>query len=163
MINLIYGFFPSAYETVGCYKDAADRAISSLEGLDPILDAPFMGRQKAIVKCATVAMAAGYSIFAVQNGGHCFSNATAPQTFDKYGKSSDCQAGGEGGWWANQVYYIKGKIFYSNSREILEQDKRRLKMFRFWHGIINDLLYICDDEKLQICFVQTYPIKKYVL
>ena len=53
-------------------------------------------------------MRAGASMFAVQNGGQCFASLTAPQTFHKYGKSAACNADGEGGTWANQVYVIKG-------------------------------------------------------
>ena len=47
-------------------------------------------------------------MFAVQNGGWCAASATAPQTYDKYGKSSACKRDGEGGGWANQVYLTKG-------------------------------------------------------
>ena len=54
-------------------------------------------------------MRVGYNMFAVQDGGQCFGSATAPQTFDKYGKSDACGADGEGGYWANQVYVMKGK------------------------------------------------------
>ena len=46
-------------------------------------------------------------MFAVQNGGWCAASATAPQTFDKYGKSGACRADGEGGQWANQVYSLE--------------------------------------------------------
>ena len=53
------------------------------------------------------AMKAGYSMFAVQNGGWCAASATAAKTFDKYGKSAACRSDGEGGPWANQVYVIK--------------------------------------------------------
>ena len=48
-------------------------------------------------------------MFAVQNGGWCAASAIAPQTFDKYGPSTACQADGEGGPWANQVFVLKGK------------------------------------------------------
>ena len=109
-MNIICCSFPPAYETVGCYKDTANRTISSLEGQDPLLDGPFTERENAISKCASVAIKAGFIIFAIQDGGRCFSSATAPQTFDKYGESNDCQSDGEGGVMANQVYYIKGTI-----------------------------------------------------
>ena len=48
-------------------------------------------------------MRAGYSMFAVQNGGHCQTDAmsSTAQTFDKYGKSTVCKDDGE-------VYVIKG-------------------------------------------------------
>ena len=51
-------------------------------------------------------------MFAVQNGGHCQASATAPQTFDKHGKSTACRSDGEGAAWANQVYVIKGNNQY---------------------------------------------------
>ena len=57
-----------------------------------------------IEKCAVAAPRAGYSMFAVQNDGWCVARATAPKTFDKYGKSTACGSDGEGGPWANQVY-----------------------------------------------------------
>lgn len=79
-----------------------------LEGKDSILDGSYSSRTNPIAKCAVAAMRAGYSMFAVQNGGQCASSATAQQTYDKYGKSTACKADGEGAAWANQVYRIKG-------------------------------------------------------
>ena len=35
-------------------------------------------------------------MFAVQAGGWCAVSATAPKTFDKYGKSAACKDDGEG-------------------------------------------------------------------
>ena len=97
------------FKTIGCYKDRSNRAIKSLEGTDPILDGSYVSRKHPIAKCAVAAVKKGYNIFAVQNGGWCAASATAPQTFDKYGKSTACKGDGEGGGWANQVYVIKGK------------------------------------------------------
>ena len=48
-------------------------------------------------------------MFALQDGGWCAAGLFAVDTFDRYGKSSHCKPGGEGGPWANQVYVIKGK------------------------------------------------------
>ena len=68
-------------------------------------------RLNRITKCAQAAMKAGYSMFAVQNGGQCFSSGTAAKTFDKYGKSTACKSDGEGGRKANQVYFLtKGRL-----------------------------------------------------
>ena len=92
---------------MGCYKDTFERAIQILEGLDRTLDGSYLLRNNPIAKCAVAAMRAGYSMFAVQNGGQCFGSATAPQTFDKYGESDACMADGEGGPLANQVYSFK--------------------------------------------------------
>ena len=65
--------------------------------------------KEPIANCAVAAMRAGYSVFAVQNGGWCAASATAAETFNKYGKSAACKSDGEGGPWANQVYVINGK------------------------------------------------------
>ena len=54
-------------------------------------------------------MRAGYSMFAVQAGGWCAASATAPLTFNKYGKSTACNPDGTGEGGANQVYVFKGK------------------------------------------------------
>lgn len=95
------------YEVVGCYKDKQDRAIETLEGKDSILDGAYNSRANPIAKCALAAMRQGYSMFAVQNGGWCAASATALQTFNEYGKSTDCKADGEGGPWANNVYILR--------------------------------------------------------
>ena len=98
----------SGYESIGCYRDTTNRAILPLEGKDSILDGRYWTRKNPIAKCAAAARRAGYSMFAVQNGGWCAASATAGKTFDKYGKSTACGSDGEGGPWANQVYVIKG-------------------------------------------------------
>ena len=105
------------YESIGCYKDTSNRAIPTLEGADAILDGSYPSRKSPIAKCAVAAMRKGYSMFAVQNGGWCAASARAPQTFDKYGKSTSCRSDGEGGGGANQVYVIKGKSKYYRFQE----------------------------------------------
>ena len=97
------------YGSIGCYKDTGDRAILPLEGKDPILDGVYWARENPIEKCAVAAIRAGYGMFAVQNGGWCAASATAPKTFDKYGKSTACRSDGEGGPSANDVYIIRGE------------------------------------------------------
>ena len=101
--------FSLDYDSVGCYKDTSNRAIQIIEGTDSTLDGSYYSRSDPITKCAVAAMRAGYSMFAVQDGGQCEASVTAPQTFDKYGTSTACKADGEGGPWANQVYLIKGE------------------------------------------------------
>ena len=101
------GPFPR-YETIGCFQDHSSRAIPTLEGQDSILDGSYTARQDAIQKCYQAAKKRGFHVFALQAGGWCAASATAPNTFDKYGKSTACQSDGEGGGWANQVYYISG-------------------------------------------------------
>jgi len=94
------------YVSIGCYKDTASRAIATLEEKDSILDGPYQDRVSPIAKCAVAAMRRGYNMFAVQHGGACFSSGTAHWTFDKYGNSTACGDDGEGGPWANEVYFI---------------------------------------------------------
>lgn len=84
-------------------------AIETLEGQDSILDGNYTTRSHSITKCYRAAKKRGFHIFAVQDGGRCASNASAANTFDKYGNSSDCESDGKGGSLANQVYYITGK------------------------------------------------------
>ena len=95
--------------TIGCYKDTSNRAIPTLEGQDSILDGSYTARKDPIEKCYQAAKKRGFHVFAVQDGGQCAASSSAAKTFDKYGKSSACKSDGEGGPWANQVYYIKGK------------------------------------------------------
>ena len=76
------------------------------------MDGAYWTRKNPIAKCAVAAMRAGYSMFAVQHSGWCAASATAPKTFDKYGKSTACGSDGEGGPWANQVYVINGKTLF---------------------------------------------------
>ena len=54
---------------MGCYRDTSSRAIRGLEGTDAILDGSYSSRVNPITKCAVAAIRAGYSMFAVQNGG----------------------------------------------------------------------------------------------
>ena len=109
MIYFLYS--ASGYLTIGCYKDSSRRAIRTLEGsAHEALRNPYKIRRNPITKCAQAAIRAGYSMFAVQNGGQCFASDTAAKTFDKYGKSTACKSDGEGGRYSNQVYVLsKGK------------------------------------------------------
>jgi len=42
----------------------------------------------------------------LQNGGQCFSSATARSTYRKHGSSNNCANDGKGGFWANRVYEL---------------------------------------------------------
>jgi len=100
------------YEPVGCFKDSIPRALDSLEGSENekvrlILVDYYTRRTDAITKCNNAATALGYKIFAVQDGGQCFSSSEAAVRYDKYGSSSDCGSDGKGGPMANAVYKIK--------------------------------------------------------
>lgn len=98
------------YQSIGCFMDnLTSPAIETLEGQDSILDGNYTTRNDSIIKCCCAAKKRGFHMFAVRDGGWCASNASAANTFDKYGKSLDCESDGKGGPLANQVYYIIGK------------------------------------------------------
>ena len=110
--GLISSFFvlqiSAALIPLGCFKDAQHRAIPTLEGQSSILDGYHESRSDPITKCKKAACALGYKCFALQVGGWCASSASACSTYGRYGPSTDCQADGEGGGWANNVYRIAG-------------------------------------------------------
>ncbi|XP_028405966.1 neurogenic locus notch homolog protein 1-like isoform X2 [Dendronephthya gigantea] len=100
------------YQSMGCWADTKEwrnpvmRAISTMEGLHPSLNDDYEKRTDPITKCAKAAKAYGYKVFAVQNGGQCFSDADAGKTYTTYGPSNKCRFG-VGGALANDVYATK--------------------------------------------------------
>ena len=97
----------SPYVSAGCWKDSLPRAITSIEGRHPALDGHYKSRQNAVQKCYQAAVHLGYSVFAVQDGGQCFSSIGAGHRLAKYGASVKCLGDGKGGPLANQVYTVK--------------------------------------------------------
>ena len=77
-----------------------------MEGKSDILNEHYTIRANPIQKCHDAAVGEGYTIFAVQDGGQCFSSAGASDTYNKYGPSRFCSHDGEGGPMANSVYEI---------------------------------------------------------
>ena len=70
--------------------------IKSLEGLYDEFDVGHWVRgdaKRKIVKCATVAKNFGYKLFAVKNGGLCYSDENALNNYQKYGSSNNCKDG----------------------------------------------------------------------
>ena len=66
-----------------------------------------MYRENAIAKCFETAKELGHRIFALQDGGQCFTEEPGlGLSYEKYGQSSDCSGDGEGGPMANDVYAI---------------------------------------------------------
>lgn len=67
-----------------------------------------MNLNKTINVCAKLAKAAGYTVFALQKFGLCYSGKDALSTYNKYGTSTECLKGvGRDG--ANFVYMFKRK------------------------------------------------------
>ena len=87
----------------------------------------YYSRENPIAKCAVAAMRKGYSMFAVQDGGLCAAGVTALQTFDKYGKSTNCEVDGTGGPEAINVCLMKG---CNNSKGYFVLRTIRRELFR---------------------------------
>ena len=145
---------PPAYETLGCFKDAPNRAIPTLERIESILDGRYKSRQNPIEKCYNAALARGYKVFALQDGGWCASSSDASETYDKYGASSDCKADGLGGSWANQVYQINGlwdfNITYSKHWEWMVHGKKMRGGCDFRPSLNNLVKYVVPHDSSQL-------------
>ena len=105
------------YESVGCFKDRANRhAIKKVDGKyypdfpgGSILKNDYKTRQQAIQKCAVFSKLKGFKMFGIQDGGMCVTSASAHETYSKYGESQDCKSDGKGGFLANHVYRFPGR------------------------------------------------------
>ena len=94
---------------IGCFRDTDRRAIATMEGRSRLLRGPYNRRRDAIRKCASAAYKRGYRVFALQNGGWCASSRNAFRTYARYGRSKRCK-NGKGGPWANDVYFLQGRV-----------------------------------------------------
>jgi len=80
------------YDDLGCWQDNAwFRAIGSLENSgDPLLEEYYRTRTNGLEKCAGAAKRRGFTVFALNNKGKCFSDANAATGYKRHGKSSTC-------------------------------------------------------------------------
>ena len=114
-------------KTLGCWKDSIPRAIRSHEDLClygvptnrcygvpycKCFDEHYKRRSDAITKCFKIALISRHTVFAIQDGGQCFTSKTANETYNMYGPSSDCLDDGKGGPMANSVYQINENRCY---------------------------------------------------
>ena len=107
--NIMTFIFPDdEYLSIGCWKDSIPRAIPTVEG-NPVLDGHYKSRTDAVTQCFGLTSSLGYTVFAVQDGGQCFTSSSATETYNTYGSSSKCLSDGKGGPMANEVYIIKNK------------------------------------------------------
>ena len=98
----------TALESLGCWVDESDRAISGVDNGFKVLGSKT--GVASIQKCADYCKTLGSTIFSLQAGKQCFCAADA-EGYQKYGPSDNCTTpcmGNEeetcGGTWANQVY-----------------------------------------------------------
>jgi len=96
---------PVTLESLGCWRDNANRAIPTLEGLDPVLDGSYGTRQEAVAKCVQAGFSRGYNVIALQAGGWCAGSRDALYTYQKYGPVASCPQKGSG--LTNHVYQLK--------------------------------------------------------
>ncbi|XP_048589005.1 uncharacterized protein LOC5518116 isoform X2 [Nematostella vectensis] len=112
--NDVYRLNPDAsYTPIGCWRDSSQRALRSMEHTDTKLDDFYLSRDSPIEKCASVAQKRGYPVFALQNGGECYSGPGAETEYTKFGVSRDCR-GKLGGPYANSVFRLIGKFDSEN-------------------------------------------------
>ena len=86
--------------------------MDSLEGLHVLLKDNYKTRSDALEKCRQATWDRGYSIFALQNGGACYTAPMAEKTYNAHAPSDACESDGRGGVGANQVYemYYNGEF-----------------------------------------------------
>ena len=91
------------------------RALESAEGKIDYLEDRYKDRENAIKKCYDYALLLGRKVFAIQDGGQCFT-AGQYDSYDTYGGSSACnKEDGKGGPMANEVYEInRGNLLTFN-------------------------------------------------
>ena len=63
----------------------------------------FVGSGDAVERCYLKARERGFDVFALQNGGECWSGDHVADTYAKYGRSTKCWHG-KGGRWASDIY-----------------------------------------------------------
>ena len=106
--NVPVCFSSGSYVSLGCWNDSGSHALTLLEHSDPRLDDFYQTRIDPLQKCGRVARKRGYTVFAVQRGGMCFSGPLAEIHYRKFGMSRRCHDG-LGGSYANSVYRLIGK------------------------------------------------------
>ena len=104
----LLGPFAAHFVHLGCYKDLLNHSMTLLDGKYDLVDDDAFQRKYPVEKCAVVALYQGYSVFALQNGGQCYSGPDAESVYDQHGPAVNC-TGGLGGSLANDVYKLQGR------------------------------------------------------
>ena len=94
----------ATYYWEGCYNDKRRRAIKYRLG-------NFHRRKDPVSACAAAALRRRFKVFAVENGGECYSGRLAHRTYNRYGPTNRCR-GGRGGPWAMDVYKFGQRMSY---------------------------------------------------
>ncbi|KAL5248013.1 hypothetical protein ACHWQZ_G017250 [Mnemiopsis leidyi] len=131
---------------LGCWVDVeSPRAINSLEGDGEVVhilgSGDYWFRTDAYNKCLEAALYLGYHVFALQAGGWCASSPTAESTYNQYGESSSCEADGEGGVYANQVYKIQNIVSFTVIENLgcwKDQTDRAIELLEGKYGLTDN-------------------------
>ena len=94
----------ATYYWEGCYNDKRRRAIRYRLG-------NFHRRRDPVSACAAAALRRRFKVFAVENGGECYSGRSAHRTYNRYGPTNRCKRG-RGGPWAMDVYKFGQRMSY---------------------------------------------------
>ena len=94
----------ATYFWEGCYNDKRRRAIKYRLG-------NFHRRKDPVSACAAAALRRRFKVFAVENGGECYSGRSAHRTYNRYGPTNRCRRG-RGGPWAMDVYKFGQRMCY---------------------------------------------------
>lgn len=94
---------------MGCFNDDSNALLSLETGNATYLDGHYQTRENSIMKCALEAVKNDFKVFALQNGGECFSGSHAHSSYFMYGNTS-CPEGGKGGHLVNEVYLLGGSL-----------------------------------------------------
>ena len=94
-------------EQLGCWSDAGNLP-KALQNVEHILKQLYPGVSE-VTSCFGTAKYMGRKIFAVQNGGQCFTEGPGVPLYWRgdhkfYGPSNECKNDGKGGAYANEVY-----------------------------------------------------------
>ena len=93
-------FLEKQYISLGCWRDTKNWAINGYQGM------------LSVQGCYERALSKGFRVFGIQGGavletmGQCFTSATAGDTYNQYGRSTECISQGLGGQFCNDVYKI---------------------------------------------------------
>eukprot|EP00058_Branchiostoma_floridae_P004870 XP_002590358.1 hypothetical protein BRAFLDRAFT_76619 [Branchiostoma floridae] len=105
----------AVYSHLGCFRqsDGNNNAMNSMEGH---FGTGYQSRDRAILRCYTVAKEAGYNLFALEDGGMCRAANDQTGRYRSLGFSQNCGNDGKGGDNAIDVYLITGKATWLPKR-----------------------------------------------
>ena len=141
------------YLSLGCFvRDLNSSALISMEIENAtFLDGDFQTRDNAVMKCALEAAKNDYKVFALQNGGECFSGSEALNSYAMHGYTH-CPNGGKGGHLINEVYLLGGwsMLFVHIKLDVLQGHKKPVKQS---YLLDNSGIHVSANYSLSLIFL----------